>query len=267
MAYWITKSGTNSVKPITGSKINWGHKITKDLVGCFICSEKDGHPKELVRGVTPSSTFTWGLGRYGNRCRSNGTWETTLPFSFHSGPWTICIKAYHSKAPGAGEYNSFSSRSKYTDATNNQGWALSTRASDDAVVGARGKFAVVLYNNDNFYWYSGVSCSAGDRLFVATSNGSSSIKLFINDVQSSLTASQAGDHFNGAYNASGGFGFGNTSSGVLSYIYLWYAWKRMLTNQEAHLLYSDPYCFIMPSTSKFFYGASAYNSLRTRMVI
>ncbi len=237
-------------KPGLGAGIDWGHPLAQGLIGCWIINEGQWKLFDLVSRM-PSSTspetsdsgWQWASGPRGITVR-----KTT--FSGIAGVQLVPATFLPTQGP-------FSAALRYRklDTTNRNSGCFGADTG-----GASGKRCGthLPYSDGNVYWDFGTNrlsyapASVADNSWVFTT-GPSGMGIYRNGV---LEASNGTNGTRTANSSSEYFRLG-THSGEGTDIAEWnycYVYARQLTASEALWLHEEPYAFLLPATSRRWFG-------------
>ena len=237
-------------KPPLGSQINWGHPLSKGLVGCWLMNEGRGNKiNEIVKGKPATNV--------------GGTWIAglnyqQLKFGTLSGKYVNC-----------GNVGEFSGNQTIFimfnwDGSSNGTHRLINRPISDST-GSDSSYSVVLYSGTTLkfdvetssigtYKSASTAISAGYHKLFCINNMQGTVDIILNNKRtvgdSWSGGSRRTDNTFNTYFSRWNSTYEQNWVNSISYVCMW---NRILSPSEIRQLYAEPYCFINPPTvwSKF----------------
>jgi len=229
-------------KPPIGSQIDWGHPLSKGLVGCWLMNEGSGVKiYDLCKnatGIFDTGAITWkpslkGIGvNFGNSSTANINLGNNPIFSVPNFTFSIYAIALK-KTTG--------SQSLFCKTTNTGSGGFYLRVGGWSGYGKIGGGVVEVLATD---------FTVNTWNHVALVLSSTNLIYYLNGKQSVSTA-KAGIGINGIANSTfigrlGDYTGGQFWDGDISVVYFY---SRALSPSEIQQLYQDPYCFIKPPSN------------------
>ena len=239
-------------KPPLGSQINWGHPLSKGLVGCWLMNEGGGNVvSDIARknnGTLPSSGITWGYKKSGIVLNFTATNNINLGTPTILAPTTpFSVTAWVSRSGNiVGNDGIISSK---TDTSGNLGWLLYANSTANK---ARFLAAGVVAESN-----SAIPLNTLTHL-VGVWNGTK-VLLYVNGVlQTTQGSGTSQPYYSGVSARIGQYSVFEKWAGYISSISFY---NRALSPSEIQSLYVEPYQMIQPIRRRVFVSIPAITSL------
>ena len=246
-------------KPPLGAEINWGHPLSKSIVGCWLMNEGGGYTARNSALYNYPATFTTDF---------SGTPTSTFPYfvgegvKLHNGWNKISFGKLGFVDYSSTVLFSYSLLIKLTSFDNLM--RLFKKADDGSyayfdVSSSSGKIKIDMRSNTTSLQVIGNTVLPLNKtilltIVVGSYTDATKVRIFINNVEDTYATQTNGVGTNiGSYQWQ--FGSGSKCPiGILKAVYFWK--NRALSPSEIQQLYIDPYCFIKQDY-KLYYVAPA----------
>jgi hypothetical protein len=262
-------------KPPLGSTINWGHPLSKGLVGCWLMNEGGGGKvfnlaRKDIGTFRNLSNVTWKKGIKGNNIdftgigANYGQQSISIPDKTVynlEGSFSIVSLAYAINTDSVSHSYTIILCSKDNQTGARNGWLFGLRGKEDDPNNTKTIFDVVYSSTDHIVYSASklpYPFAYKWHQFAYTYNNPSTTYCFYRNGKADGTGTGEAVHTPNTMS----FEIGGWASGS-DYVVEWnggiaytYIFNRVLSPQEISQLYSEPYCFIArPSYRSYFYEA------------
>jgi hypothetical protein len=256
------KRSWKSQKPPTSSTINWGHPLSKGLVGCWLMNEggglKVGELTSSQNGVLTNATWSRTIKgistRYANnqtdliRCTNKSVYNL-------QGAFTIVMLGYLTSF-GTTQYENIIC-AKDHEGNGQRTFRYAIAGTNDT--GNIGKMRFIYNIGTNTSVYSSSIISLNKWYSIALTSNQTKYNYYLNGVSAGTANTNITPQTSGAANYTIAFVdnvlveiFVKSWNGDIAYVYIY---NRALLPSEISQLYYDPYCFIQPQRKVLFFGA------------